>query len=411
MTEVVVSGIGTVNSIAHNVSQYREALRAGVSGAGPITLFDPEGFATTIAAEVKEFDPKTVIDRKDARKMDRYSHFAVAAAVEAFNDAGLADAGFDSERVGVVLGVGIGGFESLEASYWSLFQSGPDRVSPMTIPKLIANIAPAHVAIILDLQGPVLTVTTACASGTDAIGEGKRLIESGVCDVVLAGGAEASITRIGIAGFNSMKAMTTSYNDSPQRASRPFDRDRDGFLMGEGAGVLVLESAEHAAKRGARSRARLLGYGVSCDAYHLTAPHPEGRGAIAAMKMALRDGGIDPSAVDYINAHGTSTPLNDKVETAAIKQVFGEHAYKLKVSSTKSMTGHVLGGAGGIEAVASIVAIEDGFFPPTINIENQDPELDLDYVPNTAQEGEISVAMSNTFGFGGHNGIALFGKA
>ncbi|MFW6250895.1 MAG: beta-ketoacyl-ACP synthase II [Alkalispirochaetaceae bacterium] len=409
MEQIVVTGIGTVNPLGNTVSEFWNSIRAGTSGCAPITRFDTTGYTTTYAAEVKEFDPRERIDKREARKMDRFSHYAVYASLEALEDAGLkrGDGSYDPDRTGVILGVGIGGFETIEESVRTLAEKGPSRVPPMTIPKLIANIGPAHVAIQMDAHGPVYSLATACASGTDAIHNAVRAIRAGECDVVVTGGVEASITPLGISGFNVIQALSSKYADDPAKSSRPFDRDRDGFVMGEGAGILVLESRTHAEKRGARIYAEVVGSSMTCDANHLTAPHPEGRGAIEAMEKAIEAAGISPSDVDYINAHGTSTPINDPTETKAIKAVFGDHAGKLRVSSTKSMTGHCIGAAGGIEAVVLVLALRDQFFPATINLENPDPECDLDYVPNKGLSGEMDVAMSNTFGFGGHNGVVI----
>ncbi|MFP4329518.1 MAG: beta-ketoacyl-ACP synthase II [Alkalispirochaetaceae bacterium] len=409
MEQVVITGLGTVNPLGNSVADCWENIRHGNSGAGPITRFDASQFATTYAAEVKDFEPKDRIDRRDARKMDRFSHYAVYAALEALEDAGLElrGTGYDKERTGIIIGVGIGGFETIEESIATLIEKGPDRVPPMTIPKLIANIAPAHIAIAMDVHGPTFSLNTACASGTDAIHSALRSIRAGECDMVVTGGVEASITRLGISGFNVIQALSTKYADDPAKASRPFDRDRDGFVMGEGAGILILESRTHAEKRGARIYAEVAGSSMTCDANHLTAPHPEGRGAIEAMDRAIKAAGLEPEQVDYINAHGTSTPINDPMETKAIKEVFGAHAAKVKISSTKSMTGHCVGAAGGIEALVATKALEQQFYPPTINLDNPDPECDLDYVPNTGIEGKMEVAMSNTFGFGGHNGVVI----
>ena len=407
---VVITGLGAVTPIGNSIDEFWEAMKAGKSGVGPITKFDASEFVTTIAAEVKEFDPLPYMDRRDARKMDIFSQFAVAAAVQAARDAGLADGGVDPERYGCILGIGIGGFETIETSYYSLIAKGPSRVAPMTIPKLIANIGPGNVSILLNAQGPCYSLATACASGTDALGDAARLLRAGEVDVVLSGGVEACITQLGIAGFNAIQALSSSFNDTPQAASRPFDKDRDGFVLGEGAGVMVLERLDHARRRGARIYGELIGYGITCDANHLTAPHPEGIGAMRAMRIALNDAGLAPEEVDYINAHGTSTPLNDPMETAAIKQVFGEHAYRLKLSSTKSMTGHCVGAAGGVEALACILAIRDQYLPPTINLEEPDPACDLDYVANTGVAAEVRVTVSNSLGFGGHNGVVAIAQ-
>jgi 3-oxoacyl-[acyl-carrier-protein] synthase II len=399
--------MGTVNPIGNSLDEFWNSVQGGRSGIGPITKFDVEEYHTKIAAEVKDFDPKNFMDKRDARKMDAFSQFAVAGSVQAMEDAGLKRDSIDPERLGCILGVGIGGFETIESSYWSLFDRGPGRVPPMTIPKLISNIGPGNVAIMYNAQGPVYSLATACSSATDAIGNSMRWIRDGMGDVVITGGVEACITKLGVAGFNMLQALSTKYNDSPERASRPFDKDRDGFVIAEGSGILILEELEHAQKRGAPIYAEVVGSGITCDANHLTAPHPEGRGAIQAMRMALRDAGIEPSEIDYINAHGTSTPVNDPTETRAIKEVFGDHAYKMKVSSTKSMHGHMIGAAGGVEAIACVLAIRDQYYPPTINLEDVDPECDLDYVPNTGVSGSIRYTMSNSLGFGGHNGIVI----
>ena len=406
---VVITGMGAISPIGNSVNDVWDSVKAGKSGAGPITRFDPSDFATKIAAEVKDFDPKEYMDKREARKMEIFSQFTVAASLEAMKDAGLNDGDYDPDRTGVILGVGIGGFETIESSERVLFEKGPGRVPPMTIPKLIANIGPANVALMVNAHGPVYSMATACSSATDAIGNSMRWIREGLGDVVVTGGVEACITELGVAGFNVIQALTTR-NDDPEHASRPFDKDRDGFLIGEGAGTLILEELEHAKKRGAPIYAEVVGSGITNDAYHRTAPHPEGTGAIKAVKMALNDAGLKPEDVDYINAHGTSTPLNDPTETKVIKEVFGEHAYKLKVSSTKSMHGHLIGAAGAIEAIISALAIRDQYFPATINLDEADPECDLDYVPNKGVEGKIDVAVSNSLGFGGHNGIVVLKK-
>jgi 3-oxoacyl-[acyl-carrier-protein] synthase II len=401
--------MGAITPIGNSVPDVWESVKAGKSGAGPITKFDTSEFATKIAAEVKDFDAKDYMDKKEARKMEIFSQFTVAASLEAMKDAKLNDGDYDPDRTGVILGVGIGGFETIESSYKSLFDKGPSRVPPMTIPKLISNIGPANVALMVNAHGPVYSIATACSSATDAIGNSMRWIREGMGDVVVTGGVEACITQLGVAGFNVIQALTTR-NDDPEHASRPFDKDRDGFLIGEGAGTLILEELDHAKKRGAPIYAEVVGSGITNDAYHRTAPHPEGTGAISAIRMALNDAGLKPEDVDYINAHGTSTPLNDPTETKVIKEVFGEHAYKLKVSSTKSMHGHLIGAAGAIEAIISALAIRDQYFPATINLDEADPECDLDYVPNKGVEGPINVAVSNSLGFGGHNGISVLKK-
>jgi 3-oxoacyl-[acyl-carrier-protein] synthase II len=385
-------------------------LKEGKSGMGQITKFDASEYPATIAAEVKDFDIREYLDRRDARKMEEFSHMSVAASIQAMKSAGLGETDYDPEMTGVVMGVGIGGFKTLEESYEALFMKGPERVPPMTVPKFIANIGPGNVAITHNAQGVCSAITTACASGTDAIGQSYRFIKDGLTDVMITGGVEACITQLGVMGFCVIQALTTDYNDRPTEASRPFDKLRSGFVIGEGAGILVLESLEHAQARGATIIAEIAGNGIACDAQHLTAPHTEGRGAVQAMKMAMRDAGIAPEDVDYINAHGTSTPINDPFETRAIKSAFGDHANKLKISSTKSMHGHCIGAAGGIEAIACVKAITEGFIPPTINQTESDPDCDLDYVPNVGQKAEVNVAMSNSFGFGGHNGVLILKK-
>ena len=404
---VVITGMGTVNALGNNLKDFWAAVKANKSGVGPITHFDPKDHHTKIAAEVKNFVPSDYMDAKEARKMERFSHFAVASAIEAYNDAGLSRDKIDAERIGVILGVGMGGFGTLEESFTIMKEKGPQRLPPLCVPKIISNIGPGNIAIILQAEGPSYSMATACASGTDAIGHAFRMIRDDVCDAVITGGVEAIVTPLGIAAFNALHALSTKYNDSPEKASRPFDKDRDGFVMGEGAGSLILEDLDHALARGARIYAEVIGSGSSTDAYHMTAPHPEGRGAIQAVKAALRVAGLRPDQVDYINAHGTSTEINDSVETKMIKAVFGEHAYKLKVSSTKSMTGHCIGAAGAIEAIICAMALQDQFFPATLNLDNPDPECDLDYVPHRGVNGKIEVAMSNSLGFGGHNGILI----
>ena len=404
---VVITGMGTVNPLGHNTADFWSAIKAGKSGVGPITKFDTTDYATKIAAEIKNFDVRDYMDRKEAQKMEAFSHFAVVSALEAWRQSGLKEGDVDPIKVGVILGVGFGGFDTLEKAFVVLKERGPGRIPPMTIPKLIANIGPGNVAITLNAQGPSYSLATACASGTDAIGHSLMSIKSGVTDVVVTGGVEAVIISLGIASFNVIHALSTHYNDTPEKASRPFDKDRDGFVMGEGAGILILEELEHAKRRGANILGEVLAVGSSTDAYHLTAPHPDGRGAIQAMNLALKTGGVRPDQIDYINAHGTSTPVNDPVETKAIKAVLGDHAYKTKISSTKSMTGHCIGAAGAIEAIVCAKAIEDQFFPPTINLDNPDPDCDLDYVPNKGYPGKIEHVLSNSLGFGGHNGVLL----
>lgn len=404
---VVVTGMGAITPLGNNLETTWEALKAGKSGVGPLTRLDKDEFPSQVAGEIRDFNPTDFMDSKDARKMANFSRYAVAGAVQAMQQAGLDESSIDPERSGVVLGNGIGGFEIIEESHRILFEKGPRRVPPMTIPKLISNEGPAQVAIHFGFKGPCYTMTTACSSGTDAIGNSMRMIQADQADIFITGGVEGCITGLGLAGFCVLKALSTAYNDTPEKASRPFDRDRDGFVLAEGSGILVLEELEHAKKRGASILAEVAGYGITCDAYHLTAPDPAGDGAARAMKLALREAGMQPSDIDYINAHGTSTPTNDPIETKAIKAAFGEHAYKVKISSTKSMTGHMVGAAGGIEAIIGIQAILNGYIPPTINLDNPDEECDLDYVPNRGIEAPVRAVMSNSLGFGGHNGVLV----
>jgi 3-oxoacyl-[acyl-carrier-protein] synthase II len=399
---VVITGVGVISPVGNDADTFWKSLLESKSGIDRITAFDPSDYPTQIAGEVKDFDPGQYMDKKEARRYDRYLQFAMAAAKMAVADAKLEISEEIAERVGVYIGSGIGGLSTLEEQHSVLMEKGPRRVSPFFIPMMIANMASGLVSIEFGAKGPTSAAITACATSTNAIGDAFRLIQYGDADVMITGGAEATIRPMAMAGFCAMKAMSTR-NDEPQKASRPFDRDRDGFVMGEGAGILVLEELEHAKKRGATILAEVIGYGLSADAHHITAPSPGGEGAARCMKNALRDAAIDPSEVGYINAHGTSTDQGDIAETMAIKQVFGEHAYKLAVSSTKSMTGHLLGATGGIEAIATAFALRDQILPPTINQENPDPECDLDYVPNVARPAQVTVALSNTFGFGGHN--------
>lgn len=406
---VVVTGMGAITPVGLSVPAFWESLIAGRSGVGRITRFDPANFEVQIGAEVKDFEPTNYIDRKEARRMDRFTQFAVAAAREAVADSGLALENEDPERIGVIIGSGIGGMETFTDQFHVLVEKGPRRVSPFFIPMMIANMAAGQLAILIGAKGPNMTTVTACASANSAIGEAFHTIQRGGADIMLTGGSEAAFVPIAIAGFAAMKAMSER-NDDPEKASRPFDAQRDGFVMGEGSAMLVLESLEHALARGARIYAEVAGYGTTADAHHITEPAPEGDGGRRSMILALRDAGLEPWAVDYINAHGTSTPKGDVLETIAIKRVFGDHAYKLAVSSTKSMTGHLLGAAGAIEAVASIKAIQEGIIPPTINYEFPDPECDLDYVPNVARKREVNVALSNSFGFGGQNATLVFKK-
>jgi 3-oxoacyl-[acyl-carrier-protein] synthase II len=406
---VVITGLGAMSPIGKTIDEVWSNIRNGVSGIGPITRFDTSDFLTKIAGEVKDFNASDYMDRKEARKMDIFSQFAVAASLTALEDAGLDTRGVEPERLAVILGVGVGGFDTTENSYKALFDKGPQRVPPLTIPKLISNEGPANVAILTNAQGPVYAVTTACASGADAMTTAARWIRDGYGQVAISGGVEAVITQMGVAGFNVLQALSTR-NDEPERASRPFDADRDGFVIGEGAGILILEEMEHARARGAQIYAELVGTASTCDAYHRTSPHPDGTGAKKAMQLALDEAGLKPEDIDYINAHGTSTRVNDPVETKVIKDVFGEHAYKLAVSSSKSMHGHMIGAAGGMEAIVSALAIRDQYIPPTINLENPDPECDLDYVPNTGRSATVNAVMSNSLGFGGHNGILVLRK-
>jgi 3-oxoacyl-[acyl-carrier-protein] synthase II len=423
-TRVVVTGMGAISPIGNSVEEFSASLKAGTSGIGPITLFDASDFDVKIAGEVKNFDPSRWIDKKDARKMARFTQFAVAAAAQALEQAGLVDprsaeAGSDGaaakpkltcnpDKTGIVLGNGIGGWEVVEESFRKMIASGPRRMLPLTVPLMINNEAAGNISMIYGTRGPAFTQVTACASGTDALGQALDLIRSGRCDVVISGGTEAAIVPFAIGGFQMLKALSTKRNHEPEKASRPFDADRDGFVMGEGAGILILESEEHAKKRGAKILAEFAGYGATADAYHITAPDPTGEGGARAIKAALEDGGVQPEEVQYYNAHGTSTEINDPTETKMIKIAFGDHAYNMKVSSTKSMTGHCIAGGGGLEAIACILAITEGFYPPTINLENPDPACDLDYVPNKVQYGTIDVAASGSLGFGGHNGVVVF---
>jgi 3-oxoacyl-[acyl-carrier-protein] synthase II len=404
---VVVTGLGAVTPLGNTVEDLWEGLRAGRSGIGPLQLLDKSEYASQVAGEVKNFDPEEYIDKKEARKMARFSQYAIVGAIQAMTQAGLNRENTDPLRSGVILGNGIGGFEVIEESHRILFEKGPRRIPPLTIPKLISNEGPGHVAIHFGFEGPCYSMTTACASGTDAIGHAAMAIRSGQADLVISGGMEGCITGLGLAGFSALKALSTAYNDDPVKASRPFDRDRDGFVMAEGSGILVLEELEHALSRGAEILAEVAGYGMTCDAYHLTAPDPEGSGAARAMEIALQEAEMRPEEIDYINAHGTSTPTNDPIETLAIKKTFGDHAWKVKISSTKSMTGHMIGAAGGVEALIGVLAIRDNFVPPTINLDNPDDACDLDYVPHHGIEMPVRTVMSNSLGFGGHNGVII----
>ncbi|PMC40403.1 beta-ketoacyl-[acyl-carrier-protein] synthase II [Bacillus sp. UMB0899] len=405
---VVVTGLGAVTPIGNDVETTWQNAINGVSGVGPITRIDSEPYSAKVAAELKDFDVEQFMDKKDARKMDRFTQYAVAASFMAVKDANLEITDEIAPRVGVWIGSGIGGMETFEQQYRTLLEKGPRRVSPFFVPMLIPDMATGQVSIALGAKGFNSCTVTACATGTNSIGDAYRVIERGEADVMISGGAEAPLTEMSFAGFTANKALST--NTDPKTASRPFDQDRDGFVMGEGAGIVVLEELEHALARGAKIYAEIVGYGATGDAYHITAPAPGGEGGSRAMRMAVDGSGLAVEDIDYINAHGTSTPYNDKFETLAIKEVFGEHANKLAISSTKSMTGHLLGAAGGVEAIFSVLAIKEGIIPPTINLQTPDPECDLDYVPNEARKQEVRAALSNSLGFGGHNATIIFKK-
>lgn len=408
-TRVVITGLGSISPLGNDVSALWAAVLAGRSGVGQLTSLDTSQLKTTIGAEVKEFDPSTVIERKEARRLDRYTQFALAATQQAVADARLDMAAESPRRVGVMVGSGIGGILTMFEQYDALLARGPRRVSAFTVPSMLANSASAQVALQLGARGPNLAPVLACATGNAAIGEAFEQIRRGRADVMLAGGSEAAFCRLAFAGFDVMSALSTR-NDNPAAACRPFDAGRDGFVMGEGAGMVVLESLHHAQARGATIYCEVLGYGLTADAYHATAPHAEGLGAAEAMEEALNDAGLAAENIDYINAHATSTVLGDIAETRAIKRVFGPHAYRLAISATKSMTGHLLGAAGAIEAILCCKVLTEGIIPPTINLENPDPECDLDYVPNQARRAAVQVAISNSFGFGGHNATLAFGR-
>jgi 3-oxoacyl-[acyl-carrier-protein] synthase II len=410
--KIVITGLGTVNPLGNDVATTWSKVKNGENGIGPLTKINvKEGifstFSSKIAGEVRGLDMSKYAEKKEVRRMDPFIQYAMAASLQAMEDAGLKDGGYDPERISVIFGNGIGGIETLEENIVKLHNKGIDGIHPLLIPKMIINEAPGMVAIRLNAQGPSYGIVTACSSATDAIGICMDLIRKGWIDIAVTGGTEAPITPLGVGGFCVLQAVSTR-NDDPEHASRPFDKDRDGFVMSEGAGIIILESEEHAKKRGAKIYCEMAGYGASCDANHITAPHPEAVGAVRAMKLAVQDAGLQLSDIDYINAHGTSTPINDPIETKAVKKLFGDHAYKLKMSSTKSMHGHLLGAAGGIEAVICAMALKEQVFPPTRNLMEKDPECDLDYVPHKAVSGTVRAAISNSLGFGGHNGVLCF---
>ena len=404
---VVITGLGAVTPIGNTVATYWSGLQSGANGVAPITLFDASKHACRFAAEVKDFDPSGVLDPKETKRWDRFCQFGVVAAKEALAQSGLAITDANRQRIGVIIGSGVGGLLTMETQAHVLEGKGPGRVSPFTVPMMIPNMATGLAAIALGAQGPSSAVATACAAGSNAIGDAFRLLQQGHADAMVCGGAESAITPLGVAGFASAKALSFR-NDDPATASRPFDAERDGFVIGEGAGILVLETLEHAQARGAEILGEVVGYGMTCDAHHITSPIPGGLGGARAMSLALADAGLKADDIDYVNAHGTSTPANDSNETAAIKTALGERAKAIPVSSTKSMTGHLLGGSGGIEAVAAVLALQNGVVPPTINHQNPDPACDLDVVPNQARDQIISTALSNSFGFGGHNVCLAF---
>ena len=406
---VVVTGIGAVTPIGNNIEEYLLGLQKGANGVSNITLFDAQQHPCKFAAEVKNLQLENFIEPKESKRWDRFSQFGVIAAKQAFQDSGLEINETNASRVGVIIGSGVGGLLTMETQAQTLSHRGPKRVSPFTVPMMIPNMATGLAAIALGAKGPSSSVSTACAAGSNAIGDSFRILQLGKADVMVCGGAEASITPLGVAGFASAKALSFR-NDSPETASRPFDAERDGFVIGEGSGILILETLEHANKRNAKIYAEIVGYGTTCDAHHITSPSPGGTGGAAAINLALEDASLAIDKVDYINAHGTSTSANDSNETSAIKSIFKDRSYLIPVSSTKSMTGHLLGGSGGIEAVACILSLTHNFIPPTINYVNQDPDCDLDYVPNIARDAQIRAALSNSFGFGGHNVCLAFSK-
>jgi 3-oxoacyl-[acyl-carrier-protein] synthase II len=405
---VVITGVGAVTPLGNTIESTWTNILDGKTGIGPLTRLDADEYPAKVAAELKDFDIEEYVERKEARKMDRFTHYAVAASMMAVKDSKLEITEENAPRVGVWIGSGIGGMETFENQYETFQKRGYRRVSPFFVPMIIPDMATGQVSIMLGAKGVNSCTVTACATGTNSIGDAFKVIQRGDADVMISGGAEAPITKMSVAGFCANTALST--NTDPEKASRPFDANRDGFVMGEGAGVVVLEELEHALRRGAPIYAEVVGYGSTGDAHHITAPAPAGEGGARAMKMALEDGGVRPEDMDYINAHGTSTPYNDKFETMAVKEVFGDHAYKLAMSSTKSMTGHLLGAAGGVEAIFTVLAMQDGILPPTINLDTPDPDCDLDYVANKARKREVNVAMSNSLGFGGHNATLVFKK-
>jgi 3-oxoacyl-[acyl-carrier-protein] synthase II len=409
LKRVVVTGLGAITPLGNTLADYWEGLMSGRNGIGPITLFDASKHGCRIAGEVKGFDPQDYLDRKEYKRMDRFSQFAVCTSKQALADAQLEINDLNADQIGVMIGTGIGGLKVMEEQQEIYLNRGPDRCSPFMVPMMIGNMAAGLTAIQTGAKGPNSCPVTACAAGSNAVGDAFRIVQRGYAQAMICGGTEAAVTPLSVAGFVACRAMSTR-NDDPTHASRPFDRDRDGFVLGEGSGVLILEELEHALSRGAKIYAEVVGYGMTCDAYHMTSIVPGGEGAARAIRLAMKDGNLAPEDITYINAHGTSTPVNDPTETAAIKTVLGEHAYKVAISSTKSMTGHLLGGSGGIEAVAAVMAVAKDGIPPTINLENPDAECDLDYVPNQGRSQPVEVVLSNSFGFGGHNVTLAFRK-
>lgn len=405
---VVITGMGTVNPLGSDVSEFWSNVKKGKCGIGQIQSFDTEDYKIKTAAEVKNFDPLKYLEKREVKRLDKYSQFALYAAHQAFENSGLNKDDIDSTRFGVIVSSGVGGLQTFEKQTKTMLEKGPNRVSPYFIPMMIANMAAGNIAITFGAKGICTCIVTACAASTNAIGEAYQKIKYGNADIMMTGGAEASICKMGMAGFTSLKALSTSQDST--RASIPFDKERNGFVMGEGAGILVLENLEHAKKRNAKIYGEIIGYGASCDAYHITAPAPEGEGGKRSMQLAIQDAGINPEDISYINAHGTSTPMNDKLETAGVKGTFGDYAYKVPISSTKSMIGHLLGASGAVEAITCTKALQEGFIPATIGYQTPDPECDLDYVPNEGRKTPIKIAMSNSFGFGGHNATLIFKK-